>query len=59
MKNRKKVILHKCDCWGDDYKLALTQEQINLLGWLLNEDLVKSDDYDMTVLEDAEEWVEV
>ena len=59
MKNRKKVILHKRDGGRDDYKLALTQEQIDLLGWLLDEDLVSSDDYDMQVLEDADTWVEV
>ena len=59
MKNRKKVILHKRDGWRDDYKLALTQEQIDLLGWLLDEDLVSSEDYDMQVLEDADTWVEV
>lgn len=57
MKNRKKVIL-RGDGWGYDYKLALTQEQINLLSWLLNEDLVSSE-YDMQVLEEADEWVEV
>lgn len=59
MKNRKKVILHKRDGWKDDYKLALTQEQINLLGWLLDKDLVSTDDWDMQVLEDADKWVEV
>ena len=59
MKNRKKVILHKRDGWGDDHKLALTQEQIDLLNWLLNEDLISNDDWDMQVLEDADTWVEV
>lgn len=59
MKNRKKVILHKRDGWGDDHKLALTQEQIDLLNWLLNEDLISNDDWDIQVLEDADEWLEV
>ena len=59
MKNRKKVILHKRDGWRDDYKLSLTQEQIDLLGWLLDEDLISTDDWDMQVLEDADHWVEV
>ena len=59
MKNRKKVILHKRDGWRDDFKLSLTQEQIDLLNWLLNEDLISNDDWDVQVLDDAEEWVEV
>ena len=59
MTNRKKVILHRHDGWKNDYKLALTQEQIDLLGWLLDEDLVDTDDWGMQVLEDVEEWVEV
>jgi len=59
MKNRKKVILHKRDGWGNDHKLALTQEQIDLLNWLLNEDLISNDDWDIQVLEDADEWLEV
>ena len=59
MKNRKKVILHKRDGWGNDHKLALTQEQIDLLNWLLTEDLISNDDWDIQVLEDADEWLEV
>ena len=59
MKDRKKVILHKRDGWGNNYKLALTQEQIDLLNWLLDENLVSTDDYDMQVLEEADKWVEV
>lgn len=59
MKNRKKVILLKRDGWGDNHKLVLTQEQIDLLNWLLNENLVNTDDWDMQVLEDADKWVEV
>ena len=59
MANRKKVILHKRDGWRDDYKLSLTVEQIDLLNWLLDEDLVSSDDWDMQILEDADHWIEV
>ena len=59
MKNRKKVILHKRDGWRDDFKLSLTQEQIDLLNWLLNEDLISNDDWDIQVLDDADTWVEV
>ena len=60
MKNRKKVILHKRNGWGDDQiKLALTDDQIKLLNWLADEDLISNDDWDIQVLEDAEEWVEV
>ena len=59
MKNRKKVILHKRDGWGDDRKLALTDDQIKLLNWLADEDLISNDDWDIQVLDDAEEWVEV
>ena len=59
MKNRKKVILHKRDGWRDDFKLSLTQEQIDLLNWLLNEDLISNDDWDIQVLEDADHWGEV
>lgn len=59
MKNRTKTILHRRDCTEDDYKLALTQEQINLLNWLLSENLVDPDYYDIQVLEDEDTWVEV
>ena len=59
MKNRIKTILHRRDCKEDDYKLALTQEQIDLLIWLLNEDLIDSNDYDVQILEDTDRWVEV
>ena len=59
MKNRKKVILHKRDGWGNDYKLALTEDQIKLLNWLADEDLINNDDCDIQVLEDVDKWVEV
>ena len=59
MKNRKKVILHRRDGWGDDRKLALTDDQINLLNWMADHDLISNDEWDIQVLDDAEEWVEV
>ena len=59
MENRKKVILHRRDGWGDDRKLALTDDQINLLNWMVDHDLISNDDWDIQVLEDADEWVEV
>ena len=59
MKNRKKVILHRRDGWKSDYKLSLTDEQISLLNWLLDEDLVSNEDWDLQVLEEADNWVEV
>ena len=59
MKNRKKVILHKRDDWGVDRKLALTDDQIKLLDWLADEDIINNDYWYIQVLEDADEWVEV
>ena len=59
MKNRIKTILHRRDCREDDYKLALTQEQIDLLNWLIDECLIDPDDYDVQVLENSDYWVEV
>ena len=59
MNNRKKVILHSRDNWRNDYRLTLTQEQIKLLEWLLNEDLISIDNWDMQVLEEMDGWVEV
>jgi hypothetical protein len=59
MKNRKKVILHKRDSWRDDYKLALTQEQIDLLNWMADHDLIDNGTWDIQVLDEAENWEEV
>ena len=59
MKNRKKVILHRQDGWGDNCKLALTDDQINLLNWMADNDLINNDTWDIQVLEDADHWVEV
>ena len=59
MKNRKKVILHKRDGWDEDRKMALTDDQIKLLYWLMNDGIVDNQEWDIQVLDDAEEWVEV
>ena len=59
MKNRKKVILHRRDGWGDDRKLALTDDQINLLNWMADHDLIDNDTWDVQVLDEAESWEEV
>lgn len=59
MKNRKKVILHRRDGWNDDRKLALTDDQINLLNWMVDHDLINNDNWDIQVLDDADNWVEV
>ena len=59
MANRKKVLVFRRDGWKDDYKLALTEDQINLLDWLLNVGLIHSDDWDTQVLEEAEKWMEI
>jgi hypothetical protein len=59
MKNRKRVILHRRDGWGDDRKLALTDDQINLLEWMADHDLIDNDSWDIQVLDEAENWEEV
>ena len=59
MVNRKKVILHRRDGWGEDRKLALTPDQVKLMEWMFNNDMVDVDTWDLQVLEEAEEWEEV
>ena len=59
MKTRKKVILHRQDGWGDDRKLALTDDQINLLNWMADHDLIDNDTWDIQVIDEAESWEEV
>ena len=59
MKDRKKVILHRRDGWGDDRKLALTDDQIHLLDWMADHDLIDNDSWDIQVLDEAECWEEV
>lgn len=55
---RTKVILHRRD-WDDDRKLSLTDEQITLLEWLLDKDILCSDTWDLQVLEESEVWEEI
>lgn len=59
MKNRKRVILHRRDCCGNDHKLTLTDDQINLLNWMADHDLIYNDDWDIQVLDETEKWEEV
>lgn len=56
--NRKKAIIHRRDC-NEDFKVSLTEDQINLLTWLLNEDIICADDYDLQVLDEADRWEEI
>ena len=58
MENRKKVILHRRDDWNDDTKLALTDDQIKLLYWLMNDDIISNSEWDIQVLSDTV-WMEV
>ena len=59
MEKRVKVILHRRDGWGDDHKLALTPDQVKLMEWMFDKDMVDEDDWDLQVLEEAVEWEEI
>ena len=59
MKNRKNVILHQYDSWYNDRKLALTDDQIKLLYWLMNDGIIDNQEWDIQGLDGIEEWVEV
>ena len=59
MEKRVKVILHRRDGWGDDRKLALTPDQVKLMEWMFDRDMVDVDTWDLQVLEDAETWEEI
>ena len=59
MEKRVKVILHRRDGWGDDRKLALTPDQVKLMEWMFDKDMVDVDTWDLQVLEEAEAWEEV
>lgn len=59
MENRKKVILRRCDGWGDDRKLALTPDQVKLMVWMFDKDMLDVDTWDLQVLEEAEAWEEI
>lgn len=59
MEKRVKVILHRRDGWGDDRRLALTPDQVKLLKWMFDQEMVDVDTWDLQVLEEAEKWEEI
>ena len=59
MKERTKVILHPRDDWEDDIKMALTDDQIRLLNFLYDEDIICNDNWCIQELDKAEKWAEV
>ena len=59
MEKRVKVILHRRDGWGNDHQLLLTPDQVKLMRWMFNRDMVDVDTWDLQVLEEAEVWEEV
>ena len=60
MKDRTKVILHRRDGWsGDDVKMSLTDDQIRLLNYLYDNDVISPDEWDIQELDKAEKWAEV
>ena len=59
MEKRVKVILHRRDGWDDDRKLSLTPDQVKLMEWMFDKDMVDVDTWDLQVLEEAEEGEEI
>ena len=59
MEKRMKVILHRRDGWGDDRKLALTPDQVKLMEWMFDKDMVDVDTWDLQVIEETEKWEEI
>ena len=59
MEKRVKVILHRRDGWGEDRKLALTPDQVKLMEWMFDREMVDVDTWDLQVLEEAETWEEI
>ena len=59
MEKRVKVILHRRDGWGEDRKLSLTPDQVKLMEWMFDKEMVDVDTWDLQVLEEAEEWEEI
>ena len=59
MKERTKVILHRQGDWGTDFKMELTDDQIRLLNFLYDKDIIHSAVWDIQKLDKAEKWVEV
>lgn len=59
MKDRTKVILHSRDGRDEDFQMALTDDQIRLLNFLYNEDVIDANEWDIQELDKTEIWVEV
>ena len=49
MEKRVKVILHRRDGWGNDHQLLLTPNQVKLMRWMFDNEMVDID----TWVEDA------
>lgn len=59
MEKRIKVILHRRDGWGDDRRLALTPDQVKLVKWMFDREMVDVDTWDLQVIEETEKWEEI
>ena len=59
MEKRVKVILHRRDGWGEDRNLALTPDQVKLMEWMFDKDMVDVDTWDLQVIEETEKWEEI
>ena len=60
MSNRRKVILQYQypDSYGDNFKLILTEDQIQLLNFLLQNNVIDPSDWNYDIFDD-DRWVEV
>ena len=59
MEKRMKVILHRRDGWGEDRKLLLTPDQVKLMEWMFDKEMVDIDSWDLQVIKESEEWQEI
>ena len=59
MGKRVKVILHRRDGWGHDHQLLLTPDQVKLMEWMFDNEMIDLDTWDLQVLEEAEVWQEI
>ena len=57
MSGRKRVIIH-CE-WCDDRHVALTEDQIRLLEWLIDAGYITDDEITYEVLESSIRWTEI
>lgn len=56
MANKKVILTYQ----GDDlYYLNLTTEQVRLMEWLFDNNIVDTDDWTTTVIGDATNWREI